>query len=158
MAGPNVPPNAAPDDWDGANEHADGTSPFGTGPVDPLVFVDDGTSPELRPAAQYVPIGPRLTLRPPAPAPKVKKAYVPWTPATPQTESPVEVRERRERNTVLRVTLRIVIALAVAAAPLLLFTYLIRSAMDLYGTADSAPPTASPEVVATASATPGATR
>lgn len=159
MAANNVPPNSAPDDgaWDSAAENNDdGTSPFGTGPVDPLVFVDDGTSPELRPAAQYVPIGPRLTLRPPAPAPKTKKAYKPWTPGTPAGASTPAAPT--PRATGWGALVRVLVAIAIAAAPLLLVSFLIRAAIDLYQDPADTAPAPTVEATVSAPATPGASR
>lgn len=55
-------------------------SPFSVGPVDPLVYRMDDTSPELRAAAAYIPVAPRLTIKEAAPTPPSRRQHASWTP------------------------------------------------------------------------------
>lgn len=54
--------------------------PFSIEPVDPLVFGENNDSPELRPAAAYVPVGPQLGARTPRPRLPEERSYPKWTP------------------------------------------------------------------------------
>lgn len=56
------------------------SSPFSVGPVDPLVYRMDDTSPELRAAAAYIPVAPRLTIKEAAPTPPSRRKHASWTP------------------------------------------------------------------------------
>lgn len=55
-------------------------NPFSTDAVDPLVYTHDDTSPELRAAAAYIPVAPKLTIRESAPVKPQPRTHSVWTP------------------------------------------------------------------------------
>lgn len=82
---PDVAPTAAPSSPGG---------PFAVEPVDPLVYHKADDSPELRPAAAYVPAAPRLTIRESAPAVPETREHREWVPDAPEESTP-PVRQPR---------------------------------------------------------------
>lgn len=68
----------------------DDSGPFSVEAVDPLVYTMDETSPELRAAASYIPVAPKLTIRDAAPVPPRARKHDAWTPGGEATE-PVEI-------------------------------------------------------------------
>jgi len=56
------------------------SGPFSVESVDPLVYTMDETSPELRAAAAYIPVAPKLTIRDAAPTPPMERKHEIWTP------------------------------------------------------------------------------
>jgi hypothetical protein len=68
-------------DWESDWEDLEPTTnPFSTDAVDPLVYSMDDTSPELRAAAAYIPVAPKLTIRESAPLRPQPRQHSAWTP------------------------------------------------------------------------------
>lgn len=54
--------------------------PFAVDPVDPLVYQERDDSPELRPAASYIAVGPQIRAKTPKPVQPQNLSYQKWTP------------------------------------------------------------------------------
>lgn len=125
-------PTPGQDDWgpDPGTTPAPGTpgNPFGVEAVDPLLYVDDGLSPELRPDAAYVPQSPRLQIRDARPVPPGGRTYEPWTPG--DTPAPPS-RQSRERRTAPSFARRVLVTV-LAAVPLLLGLLVVAYGLRFY--------------------------
>jgi len=109
-------------------ESDDGTGPFSVGAIDPLVYTMDDTSPELRAAASYIPVAPKLTIRDAAPVPPQHRQHEAWTPGgdvEPAMLKPAgpSVATRLARST---------ITLLVVAIPLVVVAGIVWMAYSLY--------------------------
>lgn len=98
--------------FDEESAAAPASGPFAVEPVDPLVYRRAADSPELRPAASYVPISSPLRSSTPKPVAPAHPSYPGWTPGGLPTAPPAAEEGRSSR---LGATL---IALAALAAPL----------------------------------------
>lgn len=92
-------------------------SPFDTGPVDPLIFRQNSDSPELRPAASYVSVGPQLNARAPKPQRPEERSYPKWTPGGVADIDPIDTDNASGGPTVI---LRKVALLVAVLTPLAL--------------------------------------
>lgn len=93
------------------------TGPFGTGPVDSLVYRDSGVSPELRPAAAYIPAAKRLVVREAPPIQAEPKRYSDWVPGPANTET---FKEQQVAKAIP--WSRVITTLVMLTAPILLLT------------------------------------
>jgi len=100
-------------------------TPFGVEPVDPLVFKKPTDSPELRPGASYVTVGPQLTARTPKPQTPLSQNYPDWTPGglrmgTENTEPPTS-----EKGSATRKIVHILALLFAATVPLTIIAFIV---------------------------------
>lgn len=94
------------------------SGPFGTGPVDSLVYRDSGISPELRPAAAYIPAAKRLVVREAPPVQAEPRRYSDWVPGP--AESSGSIQERPVAKAIP--WSRVITTLVMLTAPILLLT------------------------------------
>lgn len=112
------------------SETVDGpTGPFLTDAVDPLIYSTDETSPELRAAAAYIPVAPKLTIREAAPTPPMPRKHQTWVPGG-ETATPI-IPPKRRASVVTRFV-RSVLALVMIAAPIGVIAALVWFGIQIY--------------------------
>lgn len=116
-------PDDFENDTDASRSASQTQGPFGTAPVDRLVYRKTIDAPELRAAAAYVPVStPRRDFNATAPAAPARQEFKDWTPAADEPASTAAMPEPftdPELRTVSS-TARIVFTILAVAIPLLL--------------------------------------
>jgi len=105
-------------------------SPFGIEAVDPLVYRQTDDSPELRAAAAYVPITPRLQVKDARPVPPRKKYFGKWTPGG-EEKTEEHLGEGNKERTMPK-SLSVALVLLVSILPIAIGWFLIVTALNFY--------------------------
>lgn len=116
---------------DSAPRLAHPRGPFGVEAVDPLVYRRSDDSPELRLAAQQVPLAPKLGVRDAPPVKRPSRQVAAWIPGDDEPDQQEPSRDD-DPPTGFRIA-RIVLVALLAGIPLIVIFGLFYAGMALYG-------------------------
>jgi hypothetical protein len=133
------------DEWDEENTETSSQElskshkgPFGVESVDAIVYSRAEDNPELRLAASYIPISPKLKVKDSKPVKPMKKTFDKWVPGSESEKDFISIQEERRKQKKspqekeMLPAVRIVLIVTIAIVPLMVGWFLIQAGLNFY--------------------------